>query len=483
MAHSTADLRRPATGRHQIRAWAVLPALLLAALTVALPASASASVWTEVDGWTYQGLCTTTGSDPLPDLYDVTFCDVTHGWAVGTLPGALDDTAAIVATVDGGDTWTAQDPGTDEPLASVDCTDAAHAWAVGDHGVILATTDGGATWDRQVSGTSESLKAVDFADAAVGWAVGGDERDGDGVILATTDGGATWVKQTSVPAADLMGVSFSDAEHGWAVGWYVTGPDAYDKGVILATSDGGATWQTQYEEGWFLCDVSSSSVTHAWVANSGSVIATGDGGATWHTSILPDPPGGDVSYDSAAATAFPDDLHGWVVGGMGQESQGDVVLGAMILATSDGGVTWQDQSVYGPTADGANSVAFPDATHGWVVGPSGGIWATSDGGQPLLTLVLTGFKGHVVKLGKRVKVNGAVPAGSPAGTSVALIVQRRHGHAWKTVKRATRLVSDSGSFSWRYRPVKRGAYRLRAHLVATAPQKQTTTSWVRVRVR
>ena len=50
-----------------------------------------------------------------------------------------------------------------------------------------------------------------------------------------------------------------------------------------------------------------------------------------------------------------------------------------ILATSDGGIHWQTQK--SGTDEALLGVAFPDATHGWVVGWWGTILATSTGGD------------------------------------------------------------------------------------------------------
>src|SRR5215470_12244769 len=72
-------------------------------------------------------------------------------------------------------------------------SDSTRAWAVGAGGTILATTDGGKTWTPQTSGVAAALWSVHFhAEGQRGWAVG----EG-GTILATTDGGKTWTPQTS----------------------------------------------------------------------------------------------------------------------------------------------------------------------------------------------------------------------------------------------------------------------------------------------
>ena len=100
-------------------------AIVLAAIVVSLSAVACGSE-------------TTTGS-----VQAVTFTDATHGWAVGA-------SGTILATTDGGATWSAQDSGhtavgTRADLYAVAFIDATHCWAVGTDGTILATTNGGGT--------------------------------------------------------------------------------------------------------------------------------------------------------------------------------------------------------------------------------------------------------------------------------------------------------------------------------------------------
>jgi photosystem II stability/assembly factor-like uncharacterized protein len=102
----------------------------------------------------------------------------------------------VLVTSDGGVHWSTQKAGTTAELSAVAFADSSHGWALGAtyHGmpddadytgpVILATTDGGATWSAQSSGTIAYLDAVSCPDASHGWVVG----EG-GTILATTSGG------------------------------------------------------------------------------------------------------------------------------------------------------------------------------------------------------------------------------------------------------------------------------------------------------
>ena len=75
----------------------------------------------------------------------------------------------------------------------------------------------------------------------------------------------------------------------------------------------------------------------------------------------------------ACRRLFSDTRHGWAVGDNSTYRRG------RILATSDGGIDWQAQKIQ--TDEALLGVAFPDATHGWVVGWYGTILATSNGGN------------------------------------------------------------------------------------------------------
>jgi len=164
-----------------------------------------------------------------PELYGVFFSDTSHGWAVGnTASMGGPESNIILATTDGGTTWTGQSSTPTAMLYGVTFVDARHGWVVGDNGTILATTDGGVHWSTQTSGTMDRLNAAAFSDASHGWAVGAGDT-----ILATTDGGAHWQAQTSGTIEWHSAVAFADATHGWVVGQGGEGC------LIRATTSGG----------------------------------------------------------------------------------------------------------------------------------------------------------------------------------------------------------------------------------------------------
>ncbi len=281
-------------------------------------------------------------------LLSVAATDPAHAWAVGPGP-------TIVATSNGGASWTAQHPATSHDLYGVAFSDSLDGWAVGPKGTVVATTDGGAVWSAQAAPTTNATLVGVAARGRDCWAVGADDASGGGVIVATTDGGAAWSAQSTLGADALYSVTFADADHGWAVG---------DHGTIMATTDGGAVWTRQRAPtSDYLNGVTSCGALRAWaVGESGVIVATSDGGVHWNV----------VRRSAAKApdlytVAFADKRHGWAVG-----------VGGVILATTDGGLTWRAQGC--PTRHDLAAVAFADVHHGFVAGTTGTMLTSTRGG-------------------------------------------------------------------------------------------------------
>jgi photosystem II stability/assembly factor-like uncharacterized protein len=415
MSHRLAFDRRPRRGRHNYVA--IVATVLLASFALALlicgcgsdpvGGGAASTPSSPIHGPAPVDAATTwmaqdaSGAAGPAWLDSITFVDATHGWAVGYKSDSSGNPAGglILVTSDGGATWQAQDAssaGGDAEFYSVSFVDAKHGWVVGDESdssgvymgsVVLATRDGGATWHAQSrTGNNAELYSVTFVDAKHGWAVGHKDVSNNGnpvgLILATSNGGATWRAQDASSAGSGVGldsVSFVDAVHGWAVGG--RGDDNGDSvdGVILATSDGGTTWQAQDASSagspTGLNAVSFVDATHGWAVGArggsngsqmghvGVILATSDGGTTWQVQDASSA-GGDAQLYSVS---FVDATHGWAVGDSVDSDKG--YADGAILTTSNGGATWQAQnaSSAGSPAE-LDSVSFVDATHGWAAG-------------------------------------------------------------------------------------------------------------------
>ena len=69
-----------------------------------------------------------------------------------------------------------------------------------------------------------------------------------------------------------------------------------------------------------------------------------------------------------AAIQFIDVKHGWIVGSNG-----------IVVATSDGGKTWQRQAT--AITGQLQAVQFVDSQTGWILGSTGALLATGTGGN------------------------------------------------------------------------------------------------------
>lgn len=324
--------------------------------------------------------------NPLPqgnDIYDVDFApDGLHGIAIGTK-------GMLMRTTGGGASWSLGSCPTLKDLLSLCVLDATHAWAVGTSGTIVYSSDGGATWSVQTSGTSAVLYGIDFATTAVGWACGA-----SGTILKTSNGGASWVPQTSGTTAVLISISAVTTNHVWTSG---------AGGLIRRTLDGGANWspQTSGTTKTLEC-IEFTDTLNGWACGEGStMLHTTNGGSDW---VPQDPDAATYLYE----VEFTDALHGWTVGifGLSRTDDGGAtwsavtrpsvsVLGSIAVVdsetvhvgqrepgdlwrTGNAGNTWVREQG-GPTAS-LRDAAFGTRAAGWLVGDSGTVLTTADGG-------------------------------------------------------------------------------------------------------
>ena len=192
--------------------------------------------------------------------------------------------------------------------------------------IVLAlshpTAWAGSPWTPQPSGTTERLRGVSAVDDQVVWASGN-----HGTCLRTTDGGTTWTRSLVPEAANL---DFRDVE-----------------GFDAATA--------------YLLSIGPGSASR--------IFKTTNGGAKWVESYRNDDPKGFLD-----AIAFWDRDHGLALG--------DPVDGRfVILATDDGGKTWDQTSGPGtmPAALPGEG-AFAASGTCLVVGPAGTAWFGTGGG-------------------------------------------------------------------------------------------------------
>jgi hypothetical protein len=317
--------------------------VLVSLLATGLPvgAATSSSPWV--------GAFTAVAVPALVDQMKSTSCtDAKHCWAVGESVGGgtTESPAAVIATTNGGKSWTSQPvpPGTGA-LNDVSCADRHYCVAVGQSdqapsggSAVLVTTDGGSTWTaaQPLTGVFDMTTVTCRADRHC-WAVG--TIAAGEAVFASKPGTSGWRNVGGLPpgVGGASAVSCSDDQHCWVTGYTSTDP-LHVSGVVEATSNGGTTWAplpvpagTGYLNG-ITCtqgpigQAGSTTTTHA----HGSSSTTATTAPTTVTTSAPAP--------VAGATC--------VAVGTSAVAQGQTRTGhGLILSSSDGGASWTSEPV------------------------------------------------------------------------------------------------------------------------------------------
>lgn len=238
-------------------------------------------------------------------------------------------------------------------LRNLHFVDSLYGWAAGDSGAIIATTDGGNTWTSQRSGVITDIYDIYFSDRNNGWCVTWrlDTLPYGTMLLQTTNGGINWIKRSwEEPDIFLLTVYFIDSLNGWVSGY---------EGKMYRTFDGGNEWRP---EGVIPGFCSSFPVTYMNFLNydfglasgghvdiSGVIWRTTNNGEEWRSSCL--------SPEPLNAIYYLDSLNIIAVGG-------DFEYGTGIIRTTDGGLEWEYTSleVFGI----ANAIDFRKEGEAWV---------------------------------------------------------------------------------------------------------------------
>ncbi|RIK74571.1 MAG: hypothetical protein DCC68_22810 [Planctomycetota bacterium] len=296
------------------------------------------------------------------ELRDVQFVDAEHGWAVGAL-------GVVWRTEDGGKVWHLARTPVACRLETVSFADAQRGWIAGgdampyvhtSRGVVLATVDGGRTWTNELRTDLPRIWKLQLRGEA-GWAFGEASALYGGGIFTTRDAGRTWA--AAVPDEALPAWTAADSPRGdFAViaaanGVYGVAPGGRAKlaaGPALAVSRPRRIEFADATDGWL-------------VGDRGLLLRTRDGGETWQDmrERLPDRAG--RHFDLHALEVRGRDV--WIAGSPG----------TLVWHSADDGETWTARPT-GQTAP-IEAIAFVDRHRGWAVGALGRVLATRDGGH------------------------------------------------------------------------------------------------------
>lgn len=263
---------------------------------------------------------------------------------------------------------------------------------------MFRTTDGGATWQNVPGFFGGSWYHIRFVDATTCFA------GANGALAKSTDAGATWTEQSLYPECPIIyGMSFKDANTGFVCGYQISSGLA----GLFKTTDGGQTWQLKHEgstnsvlylsptkliadngydvigsvdggERWFTLSTVSTGIqdiakldesTLVGVSEAGDIWRSTDAGSTWSERRV-----GQGDLPDTWRVYFFDNLNGQVAGPN------------WILGTTDGGLTWTQES-QGIGADWNGIAAFSDSRV-YLAGFHGYVQMTNDSGLHWNTQIL-----------------------------------------------------------------------------------------------
>jgi photosystem II stability/assembly factor-like uncharacterized protein len=297
-------------------------------------------------------------------LRDVFFHDSRRGWAVG-------DRGVVLRTVDGGRSWNRVRVPVTASLASIFFVDERHGWIVGGYawplvdrttGVVLRTRDGGDSWQAIDLQSIGRLARVGFQSPQVGWAIGDGSPTMPTGIYQTRDGGTTWTGANegarrqwidgAMTRDRLVAIGLPYGAEGFQP---ATSPHGKPAAVSGASLDP-------------LCSVCLDAQGAGWGVGSGGMMQfTRDAGRTWGAPRNLPPAAARESLNFQAVTIAPGgDV--WVAGSPGS------IFFRQDATSGD----WSTVSI--PSTLPIEALWFADAQNGWAVGQLGTIVATHDGG-------------------------------------------------------------------------------------------------------
>lgn len=280
-------------------------------------------------------------------------------------------------------------PGTGA-LAGVACANAERCWAVGEAGPnatpttpstpIVATRNGGVTWtaQRAPSNVTPALSGIACPDTRDCIAVGstGTSPTASDVVLTTRNGGALWSAAAALPGAQDVTAVWCASLGNCSV--IVSGGSQFS---IARTADFGQTWQPEgslpspflgANDLW--CSASGLCLVAGYVPTTtgrgrGAVSLSADDGQTWALATVPSDSG--LLRDATCVA-----VSSCLAVGTTATTVGDIVPGrGELLRSADGGHNWTAATSTPSPVDDVFGATCPSARICAIVGTR---WA----GQP-----------------------------------------------------------------------------------------------------
>lgn len=294
-------------------------------------------------------------------LHAVQFVDASEGWAVG-------EEGVVWHTIDGGRNWERQSTGVRASLRSLHFLNPYTGWIAGREeqpngagscGVLLYTQDGGIQWRRVLANALPGLNVIRFVDGKMGYLAGDGSDQYPSGAFVTSDSGRSWQPVPGPRCTTWLAGDFN-AEAGSLVGAWNRLATVKSDRVSLADVDalGGRNLRGMQLRG----------KRGVAVGQGGLILRSeGTGGSTWSYVEPGLPVEVKAAWDFHAVHST--GKHVWAAGRPG----------SVMLHSKDDGENWEIVPTGQPLP--LNGLFFHDDKNGWAVGELGSILATADGGR------------------------------------------------------------------------------------------------------
>ena len=235
--------------------------VFLTGLDTGVATTSVGQIYRTIDGGNSWTLVASTGPPTTLSLNGVFFFDASTGYVVGN--------SIVLATTDGGTSWTTKSPNVILDLNSIRCSSPTTCLVTAASGErLLRTTNGG---DSFASVTPSTQKIFAAAFASPTRAVAGGAF---GTTVVSDDAGTTWSTIGSVLADDFSRLRASSSQLAFATG---------ENGALSRTTDGGATWANLgVSTSANVVDASFPTQNTGYALDSGgTVLRTDNGGTSW----------------------------------------------------------------------------------------------------------------------------------------------------------------------------------------------------------
>ncbi len=230
--------------------------------------------------------------------------------------------------------------------------------------VAVFASTANSQWRRVDSGSLAWLHSIEFVDETTGW-IGGS----NGTLLHSTDGGETWRKENFPTTDNIRDIAFRGRLNGWILcerSQYQR-PKGVSRSYLMETDDGGRSWKKSEFK------ATNEPLTRLLLTKNGDGRVIGEGGMI-----------SEFPARERAEKRFSLPVRYLMLDGAAFENGGLLLVGSggTVIASDDGGVSWQEARFSGPRPSvRLSAVSFVNENRGWVVGDNGTIFRSMDAGR------------------------------------------------------------------------------------------------------